>query len=176
MSAETWFVGDSHFGHTNILNYEKEFRPFDSVEQMNEVMVQRWNAVVKKQDIVWHLGDFAFGREHLEIAKRLNGIKRLILGNHDQYPEDAYLTYFNSLHGAVYWREKKFILTHVPVHPCNLAGKNCRNIHGHLHSKFVMIYKNDTKVWERDSRYINVSVEQNNLTPINAQEILNGSR
>ena len=171
--SETWFIGDTHFGHANILTYEKEARAFDSVEEMNETIVQRWNKVVGKYDHVWHLGDFAFGKQNIQIAGRLNGQKRLILGNHDEYPAGEYLKYFLTVHGAVYWRNKSYILTHVPVHPCNLAGKNCRNIHGHLHSKYVMIFdQKGTGTWIKDPRYINASCEQNNLTPINALEIL----
>lgn len=171
---QTWFISDTHFGHEKILHPDgkgRRARPFKSVEEMDEHMVERWNSVVGKGDRVWHLGDFAFGRDALDIAGRLNGTKELILGNHDQYPNAAYLQYFRKLHGAVYLREKMFIMTHVPVHPGNLAGSKCFNIHGHFHEKFVQ-RKINGKEWINDPRFINVSVEQINYTPINGEEIL----
>ncbi len=79
-----WVTGDHHFGHKNIIAYDS--RPFDNVRQMDEVMVRRWNEVVKKDDTVYHLGDFALASfEYAQsILARLNGKKILILGNHDR--------------------------------------------------------------------------------------------
>src|ERR1017187_8378616 len=56
----TWFTADQHFGHKRII--ELSGRPFGSVEEMNEAVVDRWNAVVAPDDLVWVLGDFALGR------------------------------------------------------------------------------------------------------------------
>src|SRR5437762_1961140 len=90
----TWFISDTHFGHKNILEYEKESRPFTSIEEMHEAIIERWNSNIKPSDIVYHLGDFCFGKKHLEIAQSLNGKKRLVMGNHDCYPAADYLRYF----------------------------------------------------------------------------------
>ena len=51
------FTADTHFGDHRVLNISK--RPFGSVDEMDAVMMQRWNAVVEAEDEVWHLGDFA---------------------------------------------------------------------------------------------------------------------
>lgn len=75
-----WFTSDHHFGHARIIEMAK--RPFSSVEEMDEEMIRRWNAVVSRGDLVYHLGDFAFA-EHDPYLNRLNGQKHLILGNHD---------------------------------------------------------------------------------------------
>ena len=55
-------ISDTHFGHTN--SWEKfklsdgsPLRPFSSTEEMDETMIERWNAKVKQQDTVYHLGD-----------------------------------------------------------------------------------------------------------------------
>ncbi len=79
----TWFTSDTHYGHTNIIKYAK--RPFNSVEEMDEDMINRWNSVVKAGDSVYHLGDFALCKPEraLWIAHRLRGQKFLIFGNHD---------------------------------------------------------------------------------------------
>lgn len=38
----TWFIGDTHFGHANILQFEKDARPFETLEEMHEVIIERW--------------------------------------------------------------------------------------------------------------------------------------
>lgn len=175
---ETWFTSDTHFGHKNILEYEKEARPFSTVEEMNEVLISNWNGSVKPSDIIWHLGDFCFGRANLAIADRLQGKKRLVMGNHDTHPSAEFLRYFDRLFGVTFW--KKCILSHVPVHPSNLGSRAFLNVHGHLHSKKVQrevfianeyCDHGETRTID-DRNYYNVSCEQNNLTPINADIIL----
>ncbi len=170
-----WFTSDLHFGHKNILQFEKEHRPFSTLEEMHEVLIQNWNSVVKPKDKIYVLGDFAFGKHNIPIARRLNGHKRLILGNHDSYPVEKYLPFFEKIYGLKYWEH--CILSHAPLHPHCLSGHhesygiespNFLNAHGHLHSRKVMVktYKD-----VEDTRYFNVSVEQNNLTPIHADVI-----
>ncbi len=83
--ARFW-TSDTHFGHEGILRFEPVNRPFATVEEMNEVLVERWNAVVGPQDMVYHLGDVAMGKiaDSLPVMSRLNGRKVLIPGNHDR--------------------------------------------------------------------------------------------
>lgn len=81
--TDVWFTADTHFDHARIIELCK--RPFANVEEMNKTMVERWNALVKPGDIVHHLGDFAFGKQHLSWLGRLNGNKFFVEGNHDEY-------------------------------------------------------------------------------------------
>lgn len=185
----TWFTSDTHFGHKNILEYEKEHRPFASLEEMHEVMIERWNYVVKPKDKVYHLGDFAFGRKNISIAGKLNGRKILILGNHDVYPMAEYMPYFYRIYGVLYW--KRCILTHVPVHSYSqyehfisygFQVPYFLNLHGHLHSNKIIkpvasssmiIDDKDASITSvEDINYLNVSCEQNNLTPIHSDVIM----
>ena len=76
-----FFTADTHFDHKNIIGYCN--RPFESVEQMNEVMISRWNEVVHPDDTIFHLGDFAM-RRHEYFLKRLHGRLHLIIGSHDE--------------------------------------------------------------------------------------------
>jgi calcineurin-like phosphoesterase family protein len=158
---QTYFTSDTHFGHVNIIEYEKEFRPFSTVEEMNEALIENWNKVVKPNDRVYHLGDFCFGPHNIQIAGRLNGQKRLVMGNHDKYPAQEYLKYFDKIYGVKFW--EKCILSHIPVHIRQMHGKMKRcllNVHGHMHSKNMP-----------ELEYFNVSVEKHNLTPVHADII-----
>ncbi|KQO68725.1 metallophosphoesterase [Methylobacterium sp. Leaf87] len=83
----TLLTADSHFGHKSVLSPRiNNQRPFVSIEEHDEALVAAWNAVVRPDDIVWHLGDFAH-KCHLDYAagifSRLKGRKHLVRGNHD---------------------------------------------------------------------------------------------
>jgi calcineurin-like phosphoesterase family protein len=160
MSGRLFVVGDTHFGHRKILGFEQGHRPFATVEEMNEALVERWNSVVNKRDTVYHLGDVLFGRDSFKYLARLNGTKKLVAGNHDQYPTHLYLEHFNKVFGAVELRG--CILTHIPVHESQ-KYRFKKNVHGHLHSKTLP-----------DPWYVCVSVEQNNLYPIELDSVLEG--
>ena len=77
-----FFTADLHFGHANIIKYCN--RPFVSVLDMNDGLIDRWNARVSPSDEVYVLGDFSLGTSQLELRKRLNGIVFLVPGNHDK--------------------------------------------------------------------------------------------
>lgn len=79
-----FFTADHHFNHKRIIEYSS--RPFKDVDEMNEVLIQKWNSKVKAEDTVYHLGDFALGHieDQLRVLKRLNGNINFILGSHDK--------------------------------------------------------------------------------------------
>lgn len=154
-------ISDTHFGHKKIIEFEAATRLFPTIAEHDEELVRRWNATVKKHDTVWHLGDVLFGRDTFEILRRLNGVKKLVMGNHDCYPSRLYLEHFNQVVGAVEMRD--CILTHVPVHPSQF-GRYKANIHGHLHS---------TKL--EDARYINVSADCIGLAPVPLDDLLHNT-
>jgi calcineurin-like phosphoesterase family protein len=159
--TETFFIGDTHFG------LEPEHRRFSTIEEHDADIIRRWNATVGPKDIVFHLGDFCFGKHNIAIAGELNGDKRLILGNHDTYPSEDYLKYFTKLHGVTVY--KKYVLSHIPIHP-ESVDRWQGNIHGHLHHA-VVNYTYDAMPYI-DYRYINVSCERIGLTPISFDEIM----
>jgi calcineurin-like phosphoesterase family protein len=178
--SEVFFIADTHFGHRGIIEFSetKPFRPFASIEEHDEELVRRWNATVHHKDIMWHLGDFCFGKRNLEIAARLNGNKKLVMGNHDMYATEDYLQYFTRLAGVVEY--KGLVLSHVPLHESQLA-RWYMNVHGHLHTKRVMRSRQTICpsrvgvdiVTEPDSRFVCVSAEQVELTPVPFDWILN---
>lgn len=163
MSNE-FYIGDTHFWHYNIIKFQPVLRPFSSIEEHNEYIVECWNKRVQPSDLVWHLGDVLFGKAnetHVEILSRLNGRKRLVMGNHDQYFNDELITkimpHFERIYGVA--QAHGCVLTHIPVHP-NQFHRYKANIHGHTHSHNI-----------EDKRYINVSCEQIGLTPISWDEL-----
>lgn len=170
--AEIFFTSDTHFGHKKILEFETP-RPFKTIEEHDETLIDNWNSVVTNEDTVYHLGDFALekGKEQIiPILARLNYRRLLvILGNHDNlrwFPVDAD---HSDYYGAFELRKHNMILTHIPVHPSQMKTRFNKNLHGHLHHDVVTI-GTDTIV--KDERYYNVGVDHHEYTPVNLEEIL----
>lgn len=115
----TWFTSDTHFGHIRIIPYCK--RPFTSVQAMNRELVERWNARVAPEDVVYHLGDFAMGPSQAwpDFGRPLNGYKILIAGNHDGSPQFMKRVGFEEVHTNIV-REidgRRVWMNHYPVNP-----------------------------------------------------------
>ncbi len=156
--SNIFVISDTHFGRENIYKFETEagirVRPeFTSAAEGDAEMIRRWNATIRPQDHVYHLGDVAMRKEHLTLVQHLAGKKRLIPGNHDIFEVKDYLAAgFQKICG--YRVLDGWIMSHIPIHPDSL-GRFRGNVHGHIH--------------ERPSsagRYINVSVEAIAYTPI----------
>jgi len=170
-----WLVSDTHFGHEKTCTVFKRddgspLRPFASVEEMDETMVQRWNQRVRPTDKVYHLGDVVINRKSLRVLERLNGDKVLIKGNHDIFKLEDYTRYFREV--RAYHVMNGMILSHVPVHESSLARFGC-NIHGHLHYQRVMRARGvDVRTGEVqygdqiDARYWCACVEHTDYAPI----------
>lgn len=165
---KTFLISDTHFGHQGVCNFLRDdntkLRPWNNAEEMDEDLVKNWNEVVGVNDKVYHLGDVVINRRALKTLSRLNGRKVLIKGNHDIFRIEDYLQYFYDI--RAYHVLDNFLLSHVPVHTCNLYRWSC-NIHGHLHHRRVL---DQDKI---DSRYYNVSVECIDYTPIEFSDLKN---
>lgn len=79
--TRTWYTADPHLGHANAITLCD--RPFATVEEMDEAIVERWNGVVGERDTVWVVGDVALSPKGLGPVARLKGRKVLVAGNHD---------------------------------------------------------------------------------------------
>lgn len=162
---DKWFISDTHFFHANMLKFTdavgKTIRPFDDVKEMNEIMVQNWNSVVKDNDFVYHLGDvtFDYGKEFNQLMSRLKGRKRLILGNHDKIKGTNLLDWFEKVELWKGFKEHNFTATHIPLMLQSLRD-GAYNVHGHVHQNSL-----------NNPNYINVSVEVRKYTPVNIDEI-----
>lgn len=169
-----WFVSDTHYGHNNILKFTTDdgapLRVFDSVEHMDETMVENHNRVVKPDDIVYHCGDVYFG-DGWQSLKRLNGRKRLILGNHDMAKSPHILDNFQKIQMWRMFPEFGIVVTHVPIHAGSFEMKRLVNVHGHTHRYWVQT-KDERGEQVNDPRYFNACVENHNYAPIHLEEII----
>lgn len=93
------FISDTHFYHNNMAIK----RGFADAESMNEHIIEEWNKIVNNKDITYILGDITMEKSNYEIINRLNGIKKVVLGNHDK-PQHVskLLKYVNSVCGAAF--------------------------------------------------------------------------
>ena len=175
-----WLVSDTHFGHAGVCRFTRsdgtKLRPWDDPAEMDEAMVAAWNARVKPNDKVYHLGDVVINRRCLPTLARLNGDKVLIRGNHDIFKDDEYRQYFREL--RAYHVMNGLILSHIPLHEASL-GRFGTNIHGHLHASRVMKARGvDARSGatlysdEIDTRYHCVCVEQTDYAPILFEEVI----
>lgn len=165
----TFVISDTHFGHANICGFKRAdgvtpLRPWTSVEEMDEAMVERWNSRVRPNDKCYHLGDVVINRKALATLGRLNGDKVLIKGNHDIFQLSDYAQHFRDVRG--YHVLNGMIFSHIPVHDSALYRFGT-NIHGHLHDKRVMMPGTD----KIDARYFCACVEQTDFAPIALEEI-----
>jgi calcineurin-like phosphoesterase family protein len=159
--GDIWFTSDTHFGHANFLKFMNDagerIRPFASVEEMDEHMVERWNARVRPGDKVYHLGDVCFG--DAAILARLNGSKRLILGNHDNIKDATLYAAFKKIQLWRFFKDDGFVCTHIPLALGDLR-KATFNVHGHIHDKPAPT-----------PQHLCICVEQTDYTPVHMDEI-----
>jgi calcineurin-like phosphoesterase family protein len=170
-----FLVSDTHFGHAGVCRFTRndgvtKLRPWDSADEMDEAMVERWNERVRPNDKVYHLGDVVMSRKSLAIMRRLNGDKVLIRGNHDIFKDTDYREHFREL--RAYHVMNGMILSHIPIHSESL-GRFGVNIHGHLHANRVMLLGFNGKITDIvDTRYHCVCVEQTDFAPILFEDVI----
>lgn len=160
---------DHHFLHPAILRFTdssgNRIRPdFDTLEQMHEDMIEKHNSVVKVQDKVYFLGDVTFkvNSEFNNIMSRLNGHKRLIVGNHDRIKGTDLIRWFEKVELWKIFKEHRFICSHLPMRKDQFRYKVVANVHGHLHQNVI-----------NEPEYINVCCEILKNKPIHLEEIKN---
>jgi calcineurin-like phosphoesterase family protein len=168
--AQVRFIADLHFGHVNMAKK----RGFATVEEHDEHIIAKWNSVVKKQDLTYILGDVTMeSAKPYPLLSRLNGMKKVVLGNHDMpshIPE--LLKYVQCVSGLT--RYKGIWLSHCPVHSMELEHRVSRVIHGHIHENIVMkkVTLMGFTVFKRvDRRYHGVSCEQVDYTPKTLEQL-----
>ena len=142
-SEHSFFTSDTHFGHKNVIQYCN--RPFSTIEEMDETLIENWNKVVMPTDTVIHLGDFALGGKDAipNYLGRLNGHILLMKGNHDrtksfwrQYEDKIGMLEYGYQMGLAlqdYGDWHGIIFSHRPME-LNKIPEGYLNFHGHIHS------------------------------------------
>ncbi|ARK07495.1 hypothetical protein LAV_00120 [Sphingobium phage Lacusarx] len=205
--SERFTIADPHFSHVGMIKFARSngepLRPWgrvpteaepmsdeeaqQRVEAMDQAFEERWNAVVGPKDKVELLGDVVINRRGLAILDRLNGRKRLRMGNHDIFLKD-YGKYFEEV--SAYKVMDDLIMSHIPLHEESVKQRWLANVHGHLHYGRVMLTRatgamrrvpipgTDRMSWPFPvteevihPRYLCVSAEHVNYTPISMDEV-----
>lgn len=154
---KTFIIADTHFGHSNIIKYCN--RPFTNVEDMDNQLIKNWNNIVNKNDIVYHLGDFALGNieKITEYRSKLNGKIFLVMGNHDIYNiKKYYEAGFDKVYDKPIIYNDFFIFSHKPMFL--MENMPYANIFGHVH--------NNPEYTDYTSNTFCVSCERINYKPI----------
>ena len=165
-----YFISDPHFGHENILKMCQ--RPFESVEEMNEAMIDAWNQRVTGNDTVFILGDLFYRCPDPEpFLQRLKGKKRLIIGNHDSSWMDKVdlSRYFVSVDPFLEITDgmRAITLCHYPL----LTWKHKLRtymVHGHIHNDTTSDF---FPLLVARERVLNAGVEVNGYRPVTFEEL-----
>lgn len=155
MAGRVGFTADLHLGH----EWAAEIRGFRSVKDHNETIIHNIATdFPSTRDVVWILGDIAFGKEYIKLLSEIPAIKKLVLGNHDHYHISFFQAVADQVYGA-YQHKTGVLLTHIPV---ELTQKNrfTLNAHGHTHERVLS-----------DPWYFNCCLDQNNMRPFKVEQL-----
>lgn len=167
-----FFSSDHHFSHHNIIRYCG--RPFASLEEMDEAIIARHNAVVGPRDIVYFLGDFCFRTsDPSRFVKRLNGQLHLLRGNHDRLQDAGWL---EAGFKGVYGDHKNPAVVQVRVdgvrlvlcHYAMLTWPGKRDVGGSIH---LFGHSHGTLAHSHD-RAFDVGVDKHDFTPWSLEQVL----
>jgi len=179
--SEVFFTSDLHFRHGNIIKYCK--RPFETVQDQTEKLIENWNKTVPDTATVFILGDFAFATKNQwrGFLNRMTGKKYLILGNHDRYediPTEMFEDIIDLAKVSIKIKEhewKTFILSHRPILCWEGSNDGSIMLYGHVHtctnpevdetidSELIKLMPKNS--WD-------VGVDNNNYTPVSVHEVL----
>ena len=181
-NSQIWFTSDTHYNHSNIVRGTSKWedksmcRDFDTVEEMNTAIVNNINALVKENDILFHLGDWSFGgKENIrEFRDRINCKNiHLTLGNHDIFiykNADNIRSVFSTVkeyRELTVFGQHKFVLCHYPMRTWNNAYKGTAMLFGHTHGNIAEYVVNNQHMKTMD-----VGMDCNDLKPFSLKEIL----
>lgn len=167
--SEIYLTSDTHYNHSHLClgvsgwDDKSGCRNFQNLEEMNSTITENINSIVKENDILWHLGDFAMGQKKFWPDFR-NSIKckniYLLAGNHcPDYNKLGYHWFFKEIFGkkgeyTILHRKiagKEFCMSHFPVLSWDNKNKDSIMVHGHCHnsmSKWICNHMNNSKIMD----------------------------
>lgn len=160
-----FFTGDTHFGDHRTINIHK--RPFATVAEMDALLIDRWNATVGPDDIVWHLGDVARRPADVPaLLARLHGTKHLLRGNNDPDATLAAAGWASTGdYAEVDLDGHRLVLCHYPFRSWNGQHKRSINLHGHSHGRLKPML-----------RQFDVGVDVHDFAPVRLDGLLGSNR
>lgn len=168
-----YFTSDLHLGHANVLKLCS--RPFESVDEMDETLIENWNARITNNDTIYILGDLMFRNKKPpeEYLSRLKGKKHLIRGNHDRdwIKKVDINKFFVSNENLSYITDgqHRITLCHYPMMSWPHINTNGYMIFGHIHSN------TDAAYWsliQNSSLMLNAGVDINGFKPVTFNELV----
>lgn len=180
-----FFTADLHFDHENVIGFDK--RPWNTIEEMNQGLLERWNRKVQKGDLVYVLGDLFWKGDSkmlLKYLERLNGQIYMIKGNHDHWLHNAGVK--NKLSGVKDYLDtvvplrdgtgRRVVMSHYFIPFYNGHYHNAIMLHGHSHNTEEYEAEEKMKVWLNQNgfpcRAYNVGCMHWNYEPVLLDEIL----
>jgi calcineurin-like phosphoesterase family protein len=161
-----WVTADPHFFHEKIMGYMD--RPFDSVEEMNEAIIEKWNNRIGENQAVYLLGDVGF---HVKddiaplatLLARLKGRIHLIIGNHDDSMLKWKLDRWESVDHMKYvkFNKQKYFMTHYAMRTWRGSHRGTFQLYGHSHCQMP----------DSGMRQMDVGVDGNDFSPWHFDEI-----
>ena len=179
-SQNIFFTADLHFGHKNVIKFDN--RPFESIEEMNETIIENWNNKVPKDGIVFFLGDLSFIslKQTEALFSRLNGTIHIINGNHDSWKVISKLgiaSIQNMLELKVLDSDvtndrfngyQPITLCHYPIMVWDKHHAGAWHLHGHCHHN---LSNTETGLTYYLRKVIDVGTNGHNFTPLSYQEV-----
>ena len=173
-----FFTSDTHFFHKNILKYCN--RPFENVQEMNQEIVKRWNEVIPKDAIVFHLGDFSLTanmKEFDSLIHKLNGDIHLIIGNHEKdalgksYIRDKWASISDIAEiyikdPEITYGEQHIVMCHYPMMAWNGSHRGSWHLFGHVHGGL-----SNKGVLQHSKTALDVGVDCHDFRPLSYQEV-----
>lgn len=162
MTQKLFFTADTHFCH----RFVAEHRGFNSSDEMNEVLIDNWNAVISKSDRVYHLGDVSLGppTKTRELIDQLNGQIYLISGNHDTAAEHKLcrdrFVWIKDYYGLKV-EDQYICLFHYAMRTWNRMHHNSYHLHGHSHGTLE----------EPSNRSFDIGVDCWNFKPVSYEQV-----
>lgn len=174
-----WFTSDLHFNHANIIRFCN--RPWKTTEEMDEALISNWNSVVKPNDLIFDLGDFAFADRDkwIKLLEQLNGKHYLILGNHDitRWPGNKVLPLFERVEHQLTLKidGRKVYLNHYPFlcygGTYRDSASKVYQLFGHTHSGPNCSGLDKDRLTNLFPYQYDVGVDNNNYTPISWEQV-----
>ena len=170
MTQRTFFTSDIHLGHANIIKYSN--RPFANVAEMDEAMLKTINETVGPRDFLYILGDVSFAKPEYtkQMIKRMNGIKILVWGNHDQVirSNSEIRDLFHETHElldrtfVVNEKRTKIVMCHYAMKVWNKSHHGTLHLYGHSHGTMP----------DDGSRSMDVGMDAVGMRPISLEEVV----